>query len=199
MSIYFTVYFQLGEKEELLETKDRKIKQLESKLAIALNESRLMEEHLQRVLQENGDNLGDNSRLSYGSSRTSQDSVHMRGHFTPDGFHGSGRRSSMYSKRKSIDLSASLPADHFRSPVNKGSSRFTLLSDGRDNGHKPSNGTLSPETNSYNKPENLNTLIIRRRSTRANSVAGDVSKLTLRTPRDNDNEEFNKSGACEIM
>ncbi|XP_041353445.1 plectin-like [Gigantopelta aegis] len=189
---------QLGEKEDLIEAKDRKIKQLESKLAIALNETRLMEDHLQRVLRENSDSVGDNSRLSLGSSRTSQEPVHMRGHFTPDGYHGSGRRSSVYSKRKSVDLSASLPADHFRSPLNKGNSRFTLLTDGRDNGQKPSNGTLSPETNSY-KGENLNALIIRRRSTRANSVAGDVSKLTLRTPRDNDNEDFNKSGACAIM
>ncbi|XP_046578668.1 spindle pole body component 110-like isoform X1 [Haliotis rubra] len=150
---------QLTETEGMVIVSERKIKQLETKLAFSVTEGRILEEQLHGVNRKNSINI-------------SPDDLARRGSF----FHR--QTSSEQSGSKSAPKSPLL-----RQRVND------LHGDDRH-----SNGGLPSRPSSLSSPQGSS--VIRRRSMRSNSVAGDtLSKYDSRASE----SEGRGSGACAVM
>ncbi len=134
---------------------EKKIKQLETKLAFSVTVSRILDDQLHGVNRKNSINL------------------------SPDDM---GRRSSFFHRHTNSDQSGSRAKSPMMRQVND-------LSD--DSRHM--NGSVSARPSSRTPQGST---VIRRRSMRSNSVAGDtISRLALREKE----EDRSGSGACSIM
>ncbi|XP_048259830.1 cytoskeletal protein Sojo-like isoform X2 [Haliotis rufescens] len=150
---------QLTETEGMVIVSEKKIKQLETKLAFSVTEGRILEEQLHGVNRKNSINI------------------------SPDDL---ARRGSFFHRQTSSDPSGSKSAP--KSPLLR-----QRVNDLHGDDRHP-NGGLSPRSSSLSSPQGSS--VIRRRSMRSNSVAGDtLSKYASREAE----SEGRGSGACTVM